>query len=635
MVKTAVPDFTHPEEFEFIHLLDSLRKKRSVLLGAARPLAESEIVRLKKNGNTAEDWAALRVTDGFNPATVAGSRFFGTCVLGVFDGTPVECTRSLSLPTGIHDSIIINSVIGNNCCIWNARGVSNYFLDDTVVLYNTGTVSCSSRCTFGNGMEIIIGMETGGRELLSCADITLPVAEAVITGRSVRDKYNSFVNVYLNHVTGEYGIIGSKTRICNCLHITDTFFGEAVRCERVTRVSSSTILGSSEEPTTISDGALVCDSIVQWGCTVSSMAIVDRSICTEHSRVERHGKVTCSIIGPNTGIAEGEVTASLVGPFTGFHHQALLIGALWPRGRGNVAYGANVGSNHTAKAPDQEIYCGEGLFFGLGTNIKFPADFSRAPYTIIATGVTTPPQRMTFPFSLINVPSRRVEPLPSSYNELVPGWVLSDNLYAVYRNETKFGKRDISRRHGSPGAIFGPAIIDLIVAARNALRSVNDDKDIYTEGDLPGAGKNFITRGSLVRAVETYSLHIEYYCLNGLYHRCSGIAEGRIPTDYDTLLTIPSGNSDWEHQRNLINSEGLSRRSLHENLIRLAELVAVMAASVATAKAKDDLRGRTIMDDYEAVHGSAAEDTFVRQTQADCAATIREIREFGEVLEKR
>lgn len=32
--------------------------------------------------------------------------------------------------------------------------------------------------------------------------------------------------------------------------------------------------------------------------------------------------------------------------------------ALWPEGRGNVAYGANVGSNHTGKLADQEAVPG-------------------------------------------------------------------------------------------------------------------------------------------------------------------------------------------------------------------------------------------------------------------------------------
>jgi hypothetical protein len=80
----------------------------------------------------------------------------------------------------------------------------------------------------------------------------------------------------------------------------------------------------------------------------------------------------------------------------------MLIAALWPEGKGNIAAGANVGSNHTSRAPDQEFWPGEGLYVGLGVNIKYPADFTQAPYTIIATGVSTLPQKVAFPFSLIN-----------------------------------------------------------------------------------------------------------------------------------------------------------------------------------------------------------------------------------------
>ena len=91
------------------------------------------------------------------------------------------------------------------------------------------------------------------------------------------------------------------------------------------------------------------------GAEVAGHAIVRQSVLLEHSGVEDHGIINETILGPNTSVAKGEVTASLVGPFVGFHHQSLLISAYWPEGKGNVAYGAKVGSNHTGRAPDQEV----------------------------------------------------------------------------------------------------------------------------------------------------------------------------------------------------------------------------------------------------------------------------------------
>src|SRR5262249_14648712 len=118
-------------------------------------------------------------------------------------------------------------------------------------------------------------------------------------------------------------------------------------------------------------------------------------------------------------LAEGEISSSLIGPLVGFHHQSMLIATFWPTGRGNVGYvyssaqgvlshpfyfrryGANCGSNHTSRVSDQSMWPGEGVFFGLGSSLKFPLNLSRAPYSVIATGVVFGPGRLDFPFSLI------------------------------------------------------------------------------------------------------------------------------------------------------------------------------------------------------------------------------------------
>jgi len=61
--------------------------------------------------------------------------------------------------------------------------------------------------------------------------------------------------------------------------------------------------------------------------------------------------------------------------------------------KGNVAYGAKIGSNHTGRSADQEIIVGEGVFFGLGSLIKFPSNLSASPYTIIAADTSCGQQR--------------------------------------------------------------------------------------------------------------------------------------------------------------------------------------------------------------------------------------------------
>ena len=383
------------ETSAFIRRLGELKrpKGRSRLFGdAVRSLTADEIGSLESRGNRSPDWSRILVAEGFTPACIAGSAFIGDCVLGEIKGGAVRLGPELSLPSGIYNSTVADSEIGNECLVSGVGVLSNYLLGDRCAVFDTGALVASCQCVFGNGREIAIGIETGGREVLSYAEITIPVAAAVATRRGdavFQEAYRQFVKSYVEACSAPFGVVEPGGVVRHASRVEDAYVGECAVIDGAALVSNCTLLGASGEETSVSGGAYVRNACLQYGCEVASMAIVDESVLTEHSHVERHGKVTQSIIGPNTGIAEGEVTSSLVGPFVGFHHQAMLIAAVWPEGKGNVAYGANIGSNHTSKAPDQEIWCGEGFFFGLGVNIKCPSNFTKAPYSLVATAVDT------------------------------------------------------------------------------------------------------------------------------------------------------------------------------------------------------------------------------------------------------
>ncbi|CAN0538636.1 unnamed protein product, partial [Ectocarpus sp. 12 AP-2014] len=104
---------------------------------------------------------------------------------------------------------------------------------------------------------------------------------------------------------------------------------------------------------------------------------------------------------------------------------------------------------------DQEIWPGEGVFFGLSTVIKFPANYSESPFSVIGSGVTCLPQRVAFPFCLIN--SQEQAGLPGvspGLNHLRPGWVLSESMYMVIRSEDKYRQRAKARQEPSRFARF-------------------------------------------------------------------------------------------------------------------------------------------------------------------------------------
>ena len=90
--------------------------------------------------------------------------------------------------------------------------------------------------------------------------------------------------------------------------------------------------------------------------------------------------------------------------------------------------------------PDQELWAGEGTFWPDNCH-QVSINFTRAPYSLIATGVTTLPQRVEMPFSLINESGETIAGISPAFNEISPGWTLGSNLFMVLRNETKFKKR--------------------------------------------------------------------------------------------------------------------------------------------------------------------------------------------------
>jgi hypothetical protein len=192
----------------------------------------------------------------------------------------------------------------------------------------------------------------------------------------------------------------------------------------------------------------------------------------------------------------------------------LLISALWADGRGNVGYGANVGSNHTGRMPDQEIMPGLGQFFGLGCSVKFPANFSEAPFTMLATGITCEPQRLKFPFSLIKK-SCTEEGMNNcgALNEIAPGWVYSRNIYGVFRSVYKWDTR--SGKKNSLDLLFSKFISSLVVDACNTLKEFLLDKDelpiVANEEEIPGLGSNYIKTENMEKIIEAYELYLGDY----------------------------------------------------------------------------------------------------------------------------
>jgi len=581
-----------------------------ILIPRYRNLAKEEIDQLKKQNNHAENWDAIFVADGFLTSFILNSRFHGKCFLGRFTGFPLEVENDITMQSGIYDSVIKNSKIDDESLVCRCGLVANYIVSPYTVLYNIGTITAEKENTFGNGHDTVIGPETGERSVKVFAEINMIIAECILLPEN-KSAYNDFLSEYIKLATMDSGLIGKNCRIINTTSIRNSFIGDMTIISGAAEILDSTILSSEHDGTFIGSCADINGSIIQHGCSVESASIVHRSLVMEFCHLEKQCIVTESIIGPNSSIGEAEITSSFAGPFTAAHHHSLLIAAVWPGGRGNIGYGANVGSNHTSRLPDQEIFPGEGMFFGLGCCVKFPAEYVKSPYSVISTGTVTLPQRVEFPFSLITQPSVTLNNFPPLYNELIPAWVLNENIYSVVRNESKYRKRNRSRRNDTDFNIFRPEIIDMMVTARERLKTVKEIKEIYTEADIEGTGKNFIAEKKRSEAIDAYTFYIQFYALKLLVHRIGKVLSGNNGIDSAVIYESDEDIKEWPHAMNLLSGEGLKNFPLKDNIEKLINMNNVFLSSVYSSKEKDYIRGNKIISDYSAYHKPTGEDQFI------------------------
>jgi hypothetical protein len=590
----------------------------------------------------ASDWTTVGVLKNaeFHPHKVRGCVLEGSIVFGNYAGT-IEVDGGVSLSCGIYHSTLKNVSVDSGSLVSKVNLLANAAVRCSAVVSGSGFVGGTATTSFGNGLVLPVGVEQGGRYIPCCADTLFFDACTIAlkkTDRALTERHEKAVKAYAKQLEGCTVVVESGAKILNCPRVENSYVGPHAILES-SEVVESTVLSFKEDPAVVKGGSSVHESLLQPGTEVEQMSIVNSSFMCEHSHMERHGKLIDSLLGPNSGVAEGEITSCLVGPFVGFHHQALLIATTWPSGKGNIGYGANVGSNHTGKAPDQEHWGGEGLFYGLAASIKFPCNYVAAPYSLIATGINCLPQKVEMPFSLIMGAGDTIDGISPAFNEINPAWTLSDALFAMMRNEMKFKTRNKARNTSIPFEIFRPHIVEMMKEARKRLSAVGpedatikkpDGTPVFTDKVVKGIGKNYMTDKSRVKAISTYTFYVRYYALRGLYQRLTGAknvsvsnldSDLKIRSDPAEFVKYQQGCNDpfpheadadeqWTHQVSVLQDEfpGASVADLLKELL-LAQ--AQVAKDTEGSKSRDDKRGNATIPDYSFTHKSAAGEPIV------------------------
>lgn len=625
----------------------------NVAAGVVRPLYATEIRLLQTICRCrSNDWSKIRLLlpqknhdiDQSERLAhlVSDTAFHGVVVLVLLGSAPPPQAETEAwvdeISAGIHGcAVIANCMIHIDTARVHRCGViAKTYIDAHSIVWNCGRVTCSGAVF--QRLFAKVGPESGGGRLLQL----LPEATMMDAGDQLRLP-RAVPTEQTTTTRASFNVIGSQCVVRDTPTLDTVFLHPGSLIEAASSVQRAILFPASA----IRNACTVKNAILQWNCSIIDQSNVADALLMEQAVAGPSSVVTNTILGPDVHVSAGEVHASVLGPNCNAHHQSLLIAVLWPGGRGNVGYGANVGSNHTGRLPDQECTAGEGTFWGLSCVIKFPVDLSSAPYSVVAAGTNMAPQRCTMPFSLIVGDNGR------SGSRIIPGWVLRSSPYTIVRSEHKFATRRKAVRHSSYTGwkILRPETVELCIAARRALQST---AGADTAG-ISGVGASELTEKDRVAGIQAYTECIQQFALQGLYSFLVaskstkvGALEDALAREFSNPLTpmkVQSGDdvcwpiypwdadqspeAFWRTQRAILIKEFPMGKGLvawaRDLLKQLIVLETAYAKAVYICKQRDDARGAATIPHYEVGHVLADRDpvlTALRMELENKKATV-------------
>jgi len=293
-----------------------------------RSLSQEEISSLTNQGCSCSDWSKLQVAEGFDAGRVRATHFCGDVKLGVFD-KDVSFFGGVTKPTGISNATICNCTIGNNVYISQIRNyIANYIIEDDVVIDNIDLLATEGESSFGNGKEVAVVNEAGGREIPIYDNLSAHTAYVIAFYRHrpiVIEKLRKMIASYAASVTSSIGLVAAGARIVNCRIIKNVKIGPASVIEGVNRLENGSINSCPQDPIYIGSGVFAENFIVCSGSKISDGTIIAECFVGQGTVLSKQYSAESSVFFANCGGFHGEACAIFAGPYTVTHHKSTLL----------------------------------------------------------------------------------------------------------------------------------------------------------------------------------------------------------------------------------------------------------------------------------------------------------------------
>ncbi len=293
-----------------------------------RPLTEAEVAKLQQQGCSCSDWTSIEVAEKFDPGRVRFTYFSGKVKLGVFE-KDVSFAGGLTKPAGISNATIHNCTIGDNVYIDQIRNyVANYIVEDDVLIENVDLLAVEGESSFGNGTEVTVVNEAGGREIPIYDNLSAHTAYVIAFYRhrpKVIENLRKMIADYTASVTSSTGVVGKGARLINCRIIKNTKIGPSSVIEGVDRLENGSVNSCPEDPVYIGPGVFAENFIVCSGSKISDGTIICGCFVGQGTVLGRQYSAENSVFFANCGGFHGEACSIFAGPYTVTHHKSTLL----------------------------------------------------------------------------------------------------------------------------------------------------------------------------------------------------------------------------------------------------------------------------------------------------------------------
>lgn len=491
-----------------------------------RSLSDAEISALESQGCISSGWSDITVSESFSTDNIHRVRFEGKVYIGRLGGEVINSDGEVRT-SGLFNSRIINCQIGNSTLIDNVKLIRNYHLEENVQIENVDMITVDGPSSFGNGFQIEVLNEGGGRELLIFDQLTAQLAYLLVTYRHDREfigTVNGMIEAYAKNISSGTGKIGTGSEITNSGKIKDVKMGAFTSIRGASSLKNGTLLGNRHAPVIIGDNVIAKNFIVLSGSRIDGGALVEKCFVGQGVEIGKQFSAENSVFFANSEAFHGEAVSIFAGPYTVTHHKStLLIAGMFSFF--NAGSGTNQ-SNHMYKlGPVHQGIIERGSKTGSFSYLLWPSRIGA--YSVVMGKNMASFDTGDFPFSYINVDRER--------SILTPGM----NLFSVgtRRDSEKWPNRDKRKDPEKADLInfdfLSPYVIQKVVKSLDLL------KELYEK--TAGKQETVFYKGIRIKRLmlkatrKYYEMALSIYIGNQVVSRLERMEET------DTIETIRKG----------------------------------------------------------------------------------------------